>query len=459
VTGGGTQNPVIFVPGIQGSTLRDAYAVQPETVWSVLRRDEGRVALHPENLHYELLEPARVEADGVFSRIYGGFIQELRTELSDLGSETPVFPFPYDWRLPLDVTARRLSRFIDEVIARTSLLRPYHQSGWAKAPKVDLVGHSMGGLLIAGVVAEEGSRSDGAQGSASPTGTRPAPRIGRIVTVATPFRGSAEAPIKVVTGTADLGEEDSNPRDRFAARLTPALYHLIPDYEGAVVPLTDGIPSSLWSVDGWQPSVLHSLADALERYGTGPERSRPEQLTEARTLLQSMLDEARAFRHRIESIDLAAAGLTSRSWLRIVGVDATTRVRLPISDRGDGPWFELRSADRENAWGSENPALRRLTGDGTVPWAGAQCSFLPDEEAVAIRPQDLGYWALGGQLLRRTAGFHATLPGYHIVQRLTSTFLKAQPARPGLWGWRPPGVLPEAWAPPIIALESHAMTQ
>jgi hypothetical protein len=30
-------NPVIVLPGIMGSSLRDEYPVDPETVWSVLR--------------------------------------------------------------------------------------------------------------------------------------------------------------------------------------------------------------------------------------------------------------------------------------------------------------------------------------------------------------------------------------------------------------------------------------
>lgn len=466
------QNPVIFVPGIQGTTLRDSYAVTPETVWSVLRRDEARVAMHPENLRYELLGPARVGPDQVFSRIYGGFVDELRTELSTVSHATPVYPFPYDWRLPLSVTAAQLSHFIDEVIERTALMRPYHASGWVNAPRVDLVAHSMGGLLVAEVIA-----------------AHPSPRIGKVVTLATPFRGSPEAPIKIVTGTAELGEEETNPRDRFAARLTPALYHLIPDYAGAVVAHgvganeakgagedeadgaggeRSGAPASLWSAEGWQPSVLHSIADALERYGTKSLGSRSARLDEAQTLLQSLLDEARGFRERIEGMDLAAAGLTPDRWLRIVGVDATTRVRLPIGTRNGGPWLELKSADRVNRWsaqrgagiaggegGSANTstlAHSHETGDGTVPWLGARTAGLPDEGAVAIRPRDLGYWAVGSRVLRRGAGFHAALPAYHLVQRITTTFLKGADASPGIWGWAPPGLPPEAWTPPIPGL-------
>jgi len=65
--------PVIFVPGIMGSVLRDQYPVDPETVWSPLKlliKSYERITLHPSDVRYELIEPARVSADQVFVLIY-----------------------------------------------------------------------------------------------------------------------------------------------------------------------------------------------------------------------------------------------------------------------------------------------------------------------------------------------------------------------------------------------------
>jgi len=45
-------SPVIFLPGIMGSALRDEYPVSPETVWSVLKaatKSYERINLHPGN--------------------------------------------------------------------------------------------------------------------------------------------------------------------------------------------------------------------------------------------------------------------------------------------------------------------------------------------------------------------------------------------------------------------------
>lgn len=58
--------PVIFLPGIMGSDLRDQYPVNPEAVWSPMKfilKSFDRITLHPEDVRYELLEPARVTAD------------------------------------------------------------------------------------------------------------------------------------------------------------------------------------------------------------------------------------------------------------------------------------------------------------------------------------------------------------------------------------------------------------
>jgi pimeloyl-ACP methyl ester carboxylesterase len=433
------QNPVVVLPGITGSTLRDRYRVEPETVWSVLRRDELRVALHPDDQRYELIEPAVLEADAVFRIVYGDLVEELRTELSAPGRITPVYPFAYDWRLPLDRLVRRFEAFVEEVTARTALLRHYHRAGYEESPRVDVVAHSMGGMIVAGYLSRAGKES----------------KIARVVSIGTPFRGSLEAPIKVVTGTAEIGEVESNPRDRFAARLTPALYHLLPDFSGAVAAEGE-IPPNLFDPDAWQPSVIGSIAEALQLYGKNPASTRGDRLSDARDLLQRMLDDARRFRTRLESLDLGRAGITADDWLCIAGVDDTTRVRLPIRSVRGEPVFELRSADRVNRWSDGDEAERSLTGDGTVPFAGARCSFVPLEKIVCVRPRDFGYWEIRDRLMRDFGGFHGSLPTMNLVHRLAAAFLLNEPRRKGIGGWRAPGVRHGEWDPPIRGLPDRS---
>ena len=197
--------PTIVIPGITATYMQDEYPLPPETVWSVLRKDYDRVALHPDNLRYEAQEPARVAYGQIFEVAYRELIEELRHNLSTKEDRpVPVFPFGYDWRQPIEMVELQLAAFIDEVIARTKLLKHYDSEDYGADPKVNLVGHSMGGLIIAGYLQARGADK----------------LVHKVATLATPFQGSFEAVIKVTTGTADLGESAPSSREREAARLT-----------------------------------------------------------------------------------------------------------------------------------------------------------------------------------------------------------------------------------------------
>jgi hypothetical protein len=54
-------DPVIVVPGITATCLRDEYIVGHEMVWAVLKENFERITLHPNDLKYEAMEPARVK--------------------------------------------------------------------------------------------------------------------------------------------------------------------------------------------------------------------------------------------------------------------------------------------------------------------------------------------------------------------------------------------------------------
>lgn len=87
------------------------------------------------------------------------------------------------------------------------------------------------------------------------------------------------------------------------------------------------------------------------------------------------------------------------------------------------------------------------TGDGTVPFLGAAPTFLPREQLVCVRPDDLGYWEVADRALLAVAGFHALLPKLNLVHRLIACHLMEE-KRKGTWGWRPPGVTSAVWDPP-----------
>jgi pimeloyl-ACP methyl ester carboxylesterase len=430
------RNPVIVLPGITASELRDDYPVKPETLWSaVLNKDYERICQHPENLRYEAREPARVRVDAVFPLIYKDFIEELRHNLTSKADEpVPVFPFAYDWRQPLDLIQGELALFVDEVIERTKLLKHYARTEFLEDPRVDLVGHSMGGLVITGYLEAQGKKA----------------RVGRVATLGTPYQGSYEAPIKVLTGTSSIGGGEQNSREREAARITPALYHLLPDFDGAVRDERDN-PIDLYDAASWQQGVIDTLAEFIRLTAARPSTI-ADRKQKAFELLQGMLDQARGFRARVRKFRLADAGLDPSRWLCLVGIDATTRVALHRGVVAGKPRFALDGADRKNEWRKEAPSV--LTGDNTVPYLGAKPAFLDVRHLVCVRPGDFGYWELGDRGLATAAGFHGALPTLNLAQRLIVAHLKDAPAGDSHWA-RPAPDIDDVhnWEPPIRGLK------
>ncbi len=430
-------NPVIFVPGITATYLRDQYPLPPELVWSVMTKNYARATLHPNNLQYEAQEPARLVPDQLYEIAYEEIIEELRYNLRASEEDiVPVYPFGYDWRQPLNVIEGQLDAFIDEVIERTKLMRNYYAEDYQSAPKVNLVGHSMGGLIIAGYLEGNG-----------------AAKVDKVVSLASPFQGSFETVIKVTTGTANLGTEPPSSREREAARLTPALYHLIPSFRSGLE-VGPGLPSNLFDPGIWQPSIIETIKEFIRLHGTVPRPPRREIARQAEELFKGLLDAARKHRRRLDRLKLDQVGMDQTDWLCVVGVDAVTRVKLQVVKVGGKPNFAFRSSDRMNNWTEGDDAERRLTGDGTVPFEGAVPKFLPYESLICVTPDDYGYWEVADRTTTALAGFHGILPNMNMLHRLIVRHFTGRPDRHGnTWGRPAPGVSPSAWNPPIVDLK------
>lgn len=429
-------DPVIVVPGITASYLRDDYPLPPEDIWNVLRKRYEQVTLHPNNLQLEAVEPALVRPGQIFEVAYENLVEELRFNLSPAADKpVPVYPFGYDWRHPLDQIEAQFADFVQEVIERTKLIGHYHSAEYHKNPKVNLVGHSMGGLVITGYLDTMGKKA----------------QVAKVATLATPYRGSYEAVIKVITGTADLGTEAPSSREREAARLTPALYHLLPSFENAIT-TRNGKQRTLFDSKVWQPSVVDSIEEQVRLHGLQARgrNNRKARHEDAELLFNGMLTLARKHRARVEKFALAKAGLKRKDWLAVVGVGSVTRVRMNVVDGPGGPQFDLKSADRCDEWRQKDDDLARLTGDGTVPFEGALPTFLDESDIVCVCPEDFGYWELKDKVLTRLAGFHGILPNMNMVHRLLVRFFTDSPdRRENTWGRGVPGVTSSKWTPPL----------
>jgi len=420
--------PVIVIPGITATYLKDEYPVDNEYLWKVIKKDYKRITLHPNNPKYEAIEPARVVHDQIYEVAYKELIEELRHNLKESDDkEVPVYPFGYDWRMPLEDAEDKLDQFIDEVIERTLLTRHYYnEEEYKEKPKVNLIGHSMGGLIIAGYIQKRG-----------------ATKVNKVVTLATPFRGSYEAALKITTGYADLGTATSKSSEREAARMTPSLYYLLPDFDNAIESDHEE-PVSLFNTDSWQPSVLETIEKFITTKGL-PTRTPKE---DAGKLFSKLLGDAQSHRDRINKFKLTDAGLDKSRWMAVVGVDSKTRINLHITKMNGAVYFDLQRDDRKNEWGNGDQENQKLTGDGTVPFKGALPTFLSKENLICITPGDYGYWEIQDRALSKVAGFHGILPNMNMLHRLIVRFLKDKEDPKGsTWGRRAPGI--EDWKYPL----------
>jgi hypothetical protein len=238
-------HPVIVIPGITATYLTDEYPFDPDMVWGLLTKKYERLTPHPDDLRYEAVEPSQIRTSKLNSVAYQELIAELRHNLSPRADEpTPVFAFAYDWRLPLARSVEALRDFIEEVIGRTRLLKHYHAARWADRPQVNLVAHSMGGLIAAGYLRRFGARG----------------RVAKVASLAAPFNGSFEAVLKIAVGTGDLGSGAPSSRERETSRMLPALYHLLPAIPDGIQ-ADPGLETDLFSPQAWQRSVVRTMVE------------------------------------------------------------------------------------------------------------------------------------------------------------------------------------------------------
>jgi len=427
-------NPVIVIPGITASDLRDEYSTETERIWSLISKQYERVYLHPDNVRFEARQPSIIRPDRVWGVVYTELVEELRHELTlSADKPVPVYPFAYDWRQPLRLTELHLERFIDEVIERTKLMPHYYQDGYSNRQQVNLVGHSMGGLIIAGYLQRMGVNA----------------RVGKVASLGTPFRGSHEAVARVATGLDRLGIEPSPSREREAARITPALYHLVPHYEGAVESSAGG-SADLFQPENWQASVPMSVAQYVRLYSVMPART-PEQVKAAADeLFAGMLDDARTYCQRVDSLDLTATSLGNQdNWLCVVGIGEKTRVRTRIVVEDGSKWFDLdRAEDVTNQW--PDGEMKTDTGDGTVPYFGAKPAFLETANLICVCKRDYAWTEVGDRALAQFGGLHGALPVMNLNHRLISTHFLGLSVG-DLWGHTPPDLAGD-WAPPLKGL-------
>jgi len=276
------KDPVIIIPGIQGSQL-----VNPQTgktVWFNVRRDKDddlRLPMTSNNLarNRDKLVPKdiirEVKLPGVLPdvEVYQGLIDSLKARgYAEANWNKPqatdvFYVFPYDWRRDNVETAQLLINKIEavkRVVKRPDL-------------KFDIIAHSMGGLI---------ARYAAMYGAAdlAPEGRKPVPswagarHINKILMFGTPNEGSFDAFNGAINGSTVVSDrnlpfiDDFRPEDVISS---PALFQLMPHQTATrfldenLQPLkVDLYDPKTWQTYGWgpvsDPKFLSKLKDAAQ---------------------------------------------------------------------------------------------------------------------------------------------------------------------------------------------------
>jgi pimeloyl-ACP methyl ester carboxylesterase len=270
--------PVILIPGVFGSRLRDRTTgdeVWPGPWWRILFSSYPELALDFDPKTQQPL-PSRLEPFGIAEQVFGrDFYRPILQTLSRYGGYAPgtlgmpaakgerrYYVFAYDWRQDNVTSARELERLIE------AIRRDYSDP----ALRVDIVAHSMGGL-IARYYLRFGTRDvlDGNPQTVTMAGSA---RVRKLVLLGTPNLGSVSSLHAFLSGVP-VGLGTIAPR---TLATMPSGYQLFPHPLANWLVGIDGkardddlFDATTWRTNGW--SIFEAVAGhagapdaAMQRY-------------------------------------------------------------------------------------------------------------------------------------------------------------------------------------------------
>jgi len=370
---GKDRTPVVVIPGILGSKLVDAdgtkvwgsftfgaadpdFPVGARRVALPMELDVPLSQLRDEVYAQDVLDTVSVDIGLLRGFEIGAYVDILKTLAAgkyrdqSLGESGAIdygglhytcFQLPYDWRRDISEQAEALDGVIREAqdITRSELGLSDEQP-----VKVDVVAHSMGGLLLRYYLRYGTQRlpDDGSMPELTWAGAK---NIRQAILIGTPNAGSVLALQQLVRGY-DLSPLFPNYRPSILGTM-PAIYELLPRPRHArVVDLSSGEPVDLYNIATW------------ERYGWGlvspkeddklrallPETdSREERLAIARDHLAKSLAKAKQFHEAMDVKSTPPEGTTvsifvgdSEETPGVMGVKPDGSIRVVEFVAGDG---------------------------------------------------------------------------------------------------------------------------
>ncbi|MGF1462130.1 MAG: esterase/lipase family protein [Maricaulaceae bacterium] len=399
------RNPVVVIPGVLGSRLRDAATGQ--VVWGAFEPASANpndpdglralaLPIAPDQPLTELTDTVR--PDGVLDRVrlkvlglpiqlqaYAGILstlgaggyrdQQLGLSGVDYGSDHfTCFQFDYDWRRDNTENAARLKTFLDE--RRRFVSGKYREEFGLQVPpetiKFDIVAHSMGGLILRyflrygdqPITPERAPTLDWAGAS----------YVERAILVGTPNAGSAASMLKLINGQTD--GRPILPRYPPALLGTyPSLYQLLPRTrhgvlvsEGDTDRRIDILDPALWAQQGWglaDPNQDGVIAALLPQMADPQARRRQALAHQARLLAQAgavfaALDRPATPPKGLEFFAVAGDAAPTPKTLSVDG--ATGAVTVSDDAPGDGTVLRSSVLLDERVGGPFEPRLKSPIG-------------------------------------------------------------------------------------------------
>ena len=371
------KNPVILVPGLTGSELRDK--TTHDRIWFKTFKSKSEdlrlpILADPSKMHDNLdaTDVLRSVKIGIFpiTDVYGGFVKAMMSRggyheeswdtPSEDGFEDSIYLFAYDWRLDNVENARLL---IHKVEALKRKFKKPHL-------KFDIVAHSMGGIISRYAVMYGDADLPAAGRKPRPTWAG-AHLFNKIILMGTPNEGSIKSLDTLLNGFAIGGIRIDLPfmldTSRFTVFTIPAAYELLPapgtlrafDDQLKPVPV-DLYDSKVWTKYGW--NVIDDKAFASE--------FTPAEQKAAPVYFAAVLDRAK----RLHEALTAAAGKSGDVKFYILGADCRTAIDsfLIFKDNGSDKWKTLFRpkgfvrADGVKVTDDELTAIMQAPGDGVV---------------------------------------------------------------------------------------------
>lgn len=330
-----TTHPTIVIPGLQGTALYNHYPTEPAATWSLWEAfqkqfftvDFASVALSASggDFHDEVVTSPHHALPFPYSPLVGALRGKLKP---------PTYVFRYDWRRSLTHSARLLTLFLEDLLAK-----PMHSVPGLWDGKFNFVCHSFGGLVFRGLLSLIDHKD----------------LVNRVVFIGTPHRGSLDAVESLIRGeTAFFGGRKEM---RKLARTFPSIYELLPTYSGALID-PEGHPLTAFDVGNWQENLV--------------DQGKPFRIT------QSYLDRAKS---ALAAAPMPTDILEPEKILSIIGLEHnSTLSQIPVSDRQESDnWYDFDGASRS-------------LGDEVVL---AESAMLPGTDYIWLDRARISYFTLG----------------------------------------------------------------